>query len=224
MERIQIAGIHDFREAECCLRAGVRQLGFPLELDVHEEDCTADKAREICRSLPRDIEKAVITYLDHAADIINLCRQVGVSIVQIHGNIELRELSLLRSTNPDLVVIKSLIVKGDNRESLFSAVEKWSPWVDAFITDTFDPVTGASGATGKIHDWNVSRVLVAHSPKPVILAGGLNPDNVARAILVARPWGVDSHTGVEGCDGRKNYGLVQAFVINAQEAFAALEN
>jgi len=220
MEKIQIAGIHDLNEANCCLRAGVRQLGFPLGLDVHEEDCTVDEARDICASLPRHIEKIVITYLDHAADLADLCRRVGASIIQIHGDIPYRELSRLREMAPDLTVIKSLIVKSDNRETLFSDVERCSPWVDAFITDTYDPLTGASGATGKTHDWEISRALVAHSRNPVILAGGLNPDNIASAIRVVHPWGVDCHTGVEGCDGRKDYGLVRAFVLNAQAAFA----
>jgi phosphoribosylanthranilate isomerase len=52
-----------------------------------------------------------------------------------------------------------------------------------FITDTFDPSTGASGATGKTHDWDISKSLVQLSPKPVILAGGLNAENVYEAIL-----------------------------------------
>ncbi len=197
-------------------------MGFPLGLDVHVEDCTTDEAREICPSLPRHIEKTVITYLDHAADVVALCRRVGVSIIQIHGDMHIRELSRLREIAPDFTVIKSLVVKPENREDLFFAVERWTPWVDAFITDTYDPVTGASGATGKTHDWTVSRALVAHGTKPVILAGGLTPFNVAAAIFTVRPWGVDCHTGVESCDGRKDYGLVRTFVLNAQAAFAAL--
>ncbi|MDX9745940.1 MAG: phosphoribosylanthranilate isomerase [Syntrophales bacterium] len=223
MERIQIAGIHDLNEAICCLRAGARQLGFPLGLNVHEEDCAEDEARRICRSLPGDVEKTVITYLDRAGDIARLCRWVGASVVQIHGEIPVRELARLREMAPGLAIIKSLIVKSNNRETLFLAVERWLPWVDAFISDTFDPETGASGATGKTHDWKVSRALVTHSSKPLILAGGLNPDNAARAISMVRPWGVDSHTGVEGCDGKKDYALVRAFVMNSEAAFEALE-
>ena len=223
MERIQIAGIHDLKEAHCCLEAGVRQLGFPLRLDVHEEDCTVEDAREICLYLPPDIEKAVITYLDHAEDIVTLCRRAGMSIVQIHGEIHTRELLRLKAIAPDLIIIKSLVVKGENREALLAAVSRWSALVDAFITDTFDPLTGASGATGKIHNWAVSRALVEHSIKPVILAGGLTPANVASAIHMVRPWGVDCHTGVEGHDDRKDGELVRAFVREAEKAFAELE-
>lgn len=222
MERIQIAGVHDLKEAHCCLDAGVRQLGFPLRLDVHAEDCTVKEAREICLSLPPDIAKVVITYLDRAEDIVALCRQVGMSIVQIHGEIHTRELLRLREIAPESIIIKSLVVKGENRAVLLAAVSRWSPFVDAFITDTFDPLTGASGATGKIHNWAVSRDLVAHSLKPVILAGGLTPGNVASAIHMVHPWGVDCHTGVEGHDGRKDGELVRSFVMEAEKAFGEL--
>ena len=93
--------------------------------------------------------------------------------------------------------------------------------MDAFITDSFDPDTGAIGATGKVHDWQVSARLVDLSPRPVILAGGLNPDNVRNAIIQVRPAGVDVHTGIEGSDGRKRRDLVERFVAEAQAGFEA---
>ncbi len=69
---------------------------------------------------------------------------------------------------------------------------------------------------------NLCRRLVSVSPKPVILAGGLRPDNVRNAILHVRPAGVDVHTGVEAPDGRKDKYLVRAFVAEAREAFALI--
>lgn len=94
-----------------------------------------------------------------------------------------------------------------------------SPWIDLFITDTYDPVSGASGATGKTHDWEISKRLIRLSAKPVILAGGLNADNVRDAILQVKPAGVDVHTGIEGVDGRKDPELLARFVKEAREAF-----
>ena len=92
------------------------------------------------------------------------------------------------------------------------------------LTDTFDPVSGASGATGQVHDWAISRQIVVLSPKPVILAGGLNPENVASAIDAVRPAGVDVHTGLEGPDGRKRSDLTARFVAAARTAFAKLSD
>jgi phosphoribosylanthranilate isomerase len=117
-------------------------------------------------------------------------------------------------------VIKSLIVESNNLAELKSSVGRFSFHCDAFITDTYDPATGACGATGKVHDWDISRRLVDISPKPVMLAGGLNSDNVRKAIAHVRPAGVDAHTGVEGSGGRKDAVLVRAFVREALSAFA----
>jgi phosphoribosylanthranilate isomerase len=94
--------------------------------------------------------------------------------------------------------------------------------VDAFITDTFDPVGGASGATGRTYDWQVCRRLVERSPRPVVLAGGLTADNVADAIREVGPAGVDGHTGVEDAAGRKCADKVRRFGDAARAAFAEL--
>ena len=74
------------------------------------------------------------------------------------------------------------------------------------------------------HDWEVSRRLVEYSPKPIILAGGLDPDNVRDAILQVGPAGVDAHTGVEGADGRKSHALVTRFVAAARDGFRMIGN
>ena len=120
---------------------------------------------------------------------------------------------------PSLEVIKSLVVAKDNYSLLEEMVNTLSPWVDAYITDTFDPVTGAEGATGKTHDWSVSRRIVEISPRPVIIAGGLNPGNVKKAIKEIKPAGVDVHTGIEGKNGRKEEELVRSFILESKEGF-----
>ena len=98
-------------------------------------------------------------------------------------------------------------------------VSELAPLVDAFLTDTFAPDTGAAGATGRTHDWSVSRRMVELSPRPVILAGGLTAENVRRAIEEVRPAGVDVHTGVEDASGRKSRDKVLAFVAEAEAGF-----
>jgi phosphoribosylanthranilate isomerase len=106
---------------------------------------------------------------------------------------------------------------------LIDEVQRYGPSVDAFITDTFDPTTGASGATGRVHDWDISRRLVEVSNTPVILAGGLTAKNVRRAIHAVRPAGVDVHTGIEGRDGRKRHDLTKRFVQEAQAGFSEIK-
>ena len=215
---IHVAGIIDAAEAEMLISCGVTFLGFPLVLGYHDEDLTIDQAADIVASHGHRATFFLITYLDNARHVAALCRQLAVSMVQLHGDITAAELSKLREIAPELLVLKSLIVKTDGLERLAHEVDANAPVVDAFITDTYDPSTGATGATGKTHDWTISRQLVELSPKPVILAGGLNADNVAQAVAAARPAGVDVHTGIEGRDGRKQEDLACRFVAEARAA------
>lgn len=216
---IQIAGIIDREEAELVVTCGVHYLGFPLRLPVHAEDLSETAAAEIIRSLHAPAQGVLITYLDDAAEITGFCADLGASIVQLHGDIDLRQLQKLKEGVPELVVMKSLVVGLSDEASLFRTVQRLSPFVDAFITDTFDPATGASGATGKTHDWEISRRLVELSSRPVILAGGLTPENVREAILTVNPAGVDAHTGVEDASGWKSREKLMRFVSEARAGF-----
>ena len=217
---IQIAGILDEAEARMLVRAGVHRLGFPLRIFPHREDLTEEAAAKVIRGIPLPAEAVLITYEAHARAIEDLASKIGVHNVQIHGDIALEEISNLRRLSPGIHITKSLIIKGDNLGLLEEALLLFAPHVDAFITDTYDPETGACGATSKTHDWAISRRIVERSPRPIVLAGGLRPENVKEAILRVRPAGVDTHTGVEGPDGRKDAGKVKAFVKEAKEAFA----
>jgi phosphoribosylanthranilate isomerase len=221
--RVQIAGVHDADEAGLLCSCGVGWIGIPLRLPVHCEDLSDAEAAAVVRhGAGKGSTFVLITYLERAAAIADLARWIGVRHVQVHGEISDGELDALRVGLPGVVIIKSLVVRpGEDTCHLLDRVTRLAPRVDAFITDTFDPSTGASGATGRTHDWAVSREVVRISPRPVILAGGLTPDNVAAAIGAVLPAGVDSHTGVEGADGRKDEALVRRFVAEATRAFAA---
>jgi len=216
---VQVAGVIDQAEADLLVECGVEFVGFPLRLPVHREDLTDAAAAAIVKRLPATTRAMLITYLADAKSIAELAAFLGVAGVQVHGDIERAELVKLRAAAPHLLLVKSLVVRADNAEALARTVADTSPLVDAFITDTFDPATGATGATGRTHDWAVSARLVALSERPVILAGGLRPSNVAEAIARVRPASVDVHTGVEGADGRKRRDLVLAFVAEARRAF-----
>ena len=217
---IHVAGVIDDAEAEMLIEGGITHLGFPLVLGYHAEDLSVCDAARIVARRGEHAAFFLITYLDDAGAILDLCRELDVTMVQLHGDICHTELVKLRAAAPELQVIRSLIVRKGNLERLIAETAAQGPYVDAFITDTFDPATGATGATGKTHDWAVSRHLVEHSPKPVILAGGLNPGNVREAIGAVRPAGIDVHTGVEGDDGRKRRDLVERFVSQAMAGFA----
>jgi len=219
---IQIAGVIDMAEAQMLIDSGVHYLGFPLRLPVNEEDLSEAEAATLIAHLPVPVQGVLITYLDRAEEVIAFCRELGVTIVQLHGPIAPQELVKIRTAAPDIRIIKSLVVRGDNLDELTLTIAATAPFIEAYITDTFDPQSGAEGATGKTHDWGIDRALVEISPRPVILAGGLTAENVREAIGQVRPYGVDVHTGIEGPDGRKDPLLTRRFVSEAQAAFAAL--
>ncbi|CAM2006480.1 phosphoribosylanthranilate isomerase [Acanthopleuribacter pedis] len=221
---IQIAGVIDASEAAALVAAGVTYLGFPLRLAVHQPDCSEAEAARMIAGLPAGVHGVVITYLDQAEAILAFLDELGADAVQLHGPIQPIQLQRLREARPNLFIIKSLVIRRDNVSELLQQVQECALWVDAFITDTYDAASGASGATGKTHDWGVSRTLVTASPKPVILAGGLHPANVAEAIRQVRPAGVDVHTGVEAADGRKAMDKVTRFLGAARRAYQALRD
>ncbi len=216
---IQIAGVIDKEEAQMLMNTGVHYLGFPLRLPVNKEDTTEEEAAEIIKMISHPHRAVLITYLDNAKEIIEFCDKLNVKIIQLHGKISREELEKTKLLRPDIKIFKSLVVAENNFSELQKMIETLSPFVDAFITDTFDPETGAEGATGKTHDWNISKRLVELSIKPVIIAGGLNPANVKKAIIEIRPAGVDVHTGVEDSNSRKDPELVKRFVEEANAGF-----
>jgi len=219
LDFIQVAGVRDADEADLLIACGVRYLGFPLRLPVHAEDLSEEAAAAIIRSIHPPCFGVAITYQDDAQEIAEFTDFLGASLVQLHGDICVSELAKLRRLRPELTIIKSLVVGASDYTRLAELQRQTGNLVDAFITDTFDADTGASGATGKTHDWRISRRLVASSPKPVILAGGLTPANVREAIRCVRPAGVDSHTGVEDASGRKDATRVRRFVDEARAGF-----
>lgn len=206
------------------LDCGVRCLGFPLRLPVNAEDLSEPDAARIIRSMQPPARGVAITYQDDAEEVARFTDYLGASIVQLHGDISPGELKRLGRLRPALRIIKSLVVGERPYEHLVEQVQQTGGLVDAFITDTFNPETGASGATGRTHDWRISRELVHLSPRPVLLAGGLTPANVREAILSVAPAGVDAHTGLEDASGRKDRAKVLRFVAEAREGFRLLRS
>lgn len=219
---IQVAGILNLEEALMVAQAGATHLGFPFALDFHREDITRQEAAFIISRLPESVSPVLITYLNRADEIEGLIHILGCKTVQLHGPVETDEIRRLRKLIPEVEIWKSLVIRPGQSSTTIHEMKAYQSYVDAFITDTFDPETGASGATGKAHDWNVSREINSMSKKPVMLAGGLNPENVAGAIKTVHPAGVDAHTGLENAAGEKDRYLVHRFIESALGAFQSM--
>lgn len=212
--RVQIAGVSTLEEAQAAERFGADALGFTLRLPTGMHDgLTEAMARSIIAALPPFITSVLITYVSNAREAVELSRYLGAGALQLHGEFPASDFPLVRAALPHLKIIRSVHVTDGSAAAQARSLERH---VDALILDTFDPETGRHGATGKTHDWNISRDIVAKSRVPIILAGGLNPDNVEEAIRTVGPWGVDVHTGVEDGEGRRDLGRLRAFIERAK--------
>lgn len=213
-----MAGVSSLEEALFCCKLGVGALGFTLGLPhgIHD-GLTRDKARSIIEELPETVMPVLITYISTAHEACKLARHVGATAVQFHGGISRDELLAFRQACPDTRTIGRVTVTGAT--AVKESADFQPPLWDAIILDSFDPASGLLGATGIKHDWAVSAKIVQLSDLPVILAGGLNPENVADAIKRVRPHSVDAHTGLEKPDGTRSFGKIEAFTRAALEAF-----
>ena len=107
---IQIAGVRNQKDLETLLSHGVDYIGFPFRLTHHPEDISESEAARMIRELPESCEAVLITYLNNAIEIIELCDKLGVSTVQLHGEIQLAEVQNLKARHPDMNIFKSLII------------------------------------------------------------------------------------------------------------------
>jgi phosphoribosylanthranilate isomerase len=214
--RVQIAGISHVEDAVAVERAGADAIGFTLGLPSGPHNGLDEhRARAIIRALPPFVTPVLITYHLTAAVVVPLCRYLGVATVQLHAPAPLLEVAAMREAIPGLKVVLAVSVTGAEAAATARARARYA---DALILDTYDPASGRHGATGKTHDWTVSRAIVDQAGVPVILAGGLSQENVGDAIRIVRPWGVDVHTGVERPDGSTDPDRVRAFIAAARTA------
>jgi len=206
--RIKICGMREMAEVAAVVNAGVDAIGL-IFAGQSPRYIEPKKAREIVASLPPFVE-AVGVFLDQPLDEVNeIVRSCGLSLVQLHG-----EESPEYCAGVACQVIKVFRMKpGLSRADLAPYTEVAS----AFLFDTFHKQM--AGGTGQTFAWELLAELA--SARPVILAGGLTPENVGEAIRQARPFAVDLNSGVESAPGCKNLDKVRAAIAQVVAADAA---
>lgn len=227
---LKLCALQTPTEALAAHAAGASAFGLLCGLTHRAEDqVTPDQARAIVAALPPAAETVLVTHLTAPGPIADLARAIGVRAVQAHGDLPPDGLLALRALLPGLRLIKAIHVDAPAATVLARARPYLQPsplGTDAILLDS--RTADRLGGTGRTHDWAVSRaVAAALSPIPIILAGGLTPDNVAAAIAAVfspgRPAGVDVNSGVEHpATGAKDPDRMRRFVAAARAAFAAL--
>ena len=187
-------------------------IGLPGEIDLSTARAIVEAVGDSAVAVALSVESSLdaIIAMVHAVhpDILHLCGLENTILPE--GVRELRE------RLPGLPIMQAISISGPGA---LDSAQAYEGVADYLILDTQSPEIAGIGASGETHDWKISRKLVQQVKIPVILAGGLSPENVAEAIHIVQPWGVDSltHTNTLLPDGgfRKDLERVRRFVIAA---------
>lgn len=215
--RVKICGIRRLEDALLAARLGADAIGVLVGQRHPSPDfLEPEPAAVILRALPPLVSGVLVSHCSSAAELQPLIARLQPAEVQLHSAIAPEQVQLLRAQWPALKLLK--VVHG-NEPGALEAMGPYGSLVHGFVADSSNPSTGQVGGTGRTHDWSISAALVQQLPQPLLLAGGLTPQNVAAAIATVRPWGVDVNSGVKGPDGCKDPELLEAFIQAAKGAW-----
>ncbi len=202
MVKVKICGITNVHDALWAARSGADALGFNF-VPATVRYVEPHMARAIIMELPPFVAKVGVflnAEPEGIEEIMDLC---GLDYAQLHGRETPAQCARLKGRK----LIKAFRIR---TEEDLRALERYR--VDAYLLDTY--VKGKPGGTGESFEWRIARRALRYGL--IILAGGLRPENVVKAIAAARPYAVDVASGVEEEPGMKSKELVEAFIRNAK--------
>jgi phosphoribosylanthranilate isomerase len=197
---IKICATTNERDADIAIRAGANALGFIMTESPRQVTDTA--AYSIGTIVPKGIETIGVFVNESIGTLVQTARFCKFSGLQLHGD---EDASYVAEVRKQLPGVK--IVRATNVEGLATAGDA-KP--DAWLIDSGQG--SQRGGTGKTFAWREALPTIKKLREPVIIAGGLNAENVQDALELFRPWGVDVATGVESYPGRKHPGLLTKFI------------
>jgi len=213
--RTKVCGIRNYEDAMTAIRAGADALGFLVGIThLAEDKISAEEAAQIIAKLPPFISTVMVTHLTDKEQIVETARFLKVNTVQIHDYIPPQDVAYVRENLPGCKIIKAVHII--NEAAAMEMMHSFESVCDALLLDS--RTKDRLGGTGIVCDWDVSRKIVAECAIPVILAGGLNHENVYDAVLKVRPFGVDANSGLETPDGWKDPVKIRNYASNARRA------
>ena len=202
MVRIKICGITDIQDARAAIAAGADMLGFNFYRQS-SRFIDPEKARTIIEALRRETKAEPVTMVGvfvnepSPAALLKIVDEVGLDSVQLHGDESVEFCQRLKQSLNGRFLIKVLRVIGR-----FTPTETEAYDADAIMLDAFH--SEMRGGTGEVFDWAIARAVRDLVPS-LILAGGLSPENVGRAIAQVQPYAVDACSSLESAPGPETF-------------------
>jgi len=195
MVRVKICCISTVAEAALAVRHGATALGLVGPMPSGPGVIDDRSIAEIAATVPPSVATFLLTSETEPEAIVEHVRRCGTNTVQIVDTVGPEVYRALRKAVPSVKIVQVIHVTGP--ESLDQA-KACTPGVDALLLDSGRPQAKVRelGGTGRVHDWPLSRRIVAEVSRPVFLAGGIRPENAAEAYDQVRPFGIDLCTGV----------------------------
>ena len=197
---VKICGITNEDDALLATALDADAIGFVLAPSPRQVD--PETVRDIVRRLPREVHTVGVFRNERPERIIEIVGRAGLRGVQLHGSEPASEVEWIRER---VQFVIQAFAAGD--PALAGAGKSAA---DLILVDSPNP------GSGKVFDWRLAEG--APRGKRILLAGGLDPENVGDAIRLVRPWGVDVASGVEQSPGRKDPRKLRRFVVAARDA------
>ncbi len=217
---IKVCGIRDTDSAAVAATAGASAIGLNF-FAKSPRSIAPDQAAVIVR---KQLLQTIGLFVNHSLDEIDaIATQAGLTAIQLHGDETPRDLHAIHERHPDWHILKAFRV-ADSLQSVAEFVAECQRLGVPLAGCLLDArVEGEFGGTGKVAPWElIANQYDRTNWPPLILAGGLTPENVAAAIHAVQPDGVDTASGVESSPGVKDTKLIKRFVAEAKQAFAKL--
>ncbi|MDQ6885772.1 MAG: phosphoribosylanthranilate isomerase [Gemmatimonadota bacterium] len=207
---VKICCIANPAEAALAIRHGASTIGLVSAMPSGPGPIDESLIAQIVPTVPQSVRTVLLTCRVDAPGIVAQQQRTGVSTLQLVDRVEPSELELLRRELPGVALMQVIHVQDEQSVDEAAAV---APLVDLILLDSGRPQLAVKelGGTGRTHDWALSRRIRDRVDRPVYLAGGLRPENVAEAIRTVRPDGVDVCSGVR-TGGRLDEQKVAAFM------------
>lgn len=207
--RVKICCISSVHEAETAIQYGASALGLVGNMPSGPGIIDDSLIANIARIVPPPISTFLLTSETEADGVINHYKKVHTSTIQIVDALTNRQYQKIRAELPSVKLVQ--VIHVINEQSVEEAIEI-GEMVDAILLDSGNPNLEVKelGGTGRIHNWDLSRKIKESIKIPVFLAGGLNKENVKRAIEHVEPYGIDLCSGVR-TNGKLDEEKLEAF-------------